>query len=321
VKPITGGYQVTATAQTANVSLLNNAISIQAITTVGTAKIVNGVSSSDVNSQIAGAHIVGANVPVNVPKNFGVSIPGVATVILNASRSVTVGTTTAATGAGVVVTLLKAVGNNASGATVYITPVYVRLGDIDAQNTGHTSLGSAYATAVNGHGATLVNVRSDPTCLVNVQPGRTISCSLASVNLNPALALAGLKTTVEGQQTTALGEAHATAQTATVNLLSGLIKADAITADARVSAPTNSPIAVSGNSTFLNLVIGGTPYPANPGQNTKITLPGVTITLNQVSQNSNQVVVRAIDIVINTANYGLPVGAEIQVAAAAAKAT
>jgi len=42
------------------------------------------------------------------------------------------------------------------------------------------------------------------------------------------------------------------------------------------------------------------------------------VTINQISKTGNAVLVRVLDIKITTASYGLPVGAEIQIATASA---
>jgi hypothetical protein len=317
------GYQVVSKAQTTGVNLLNGAITIQAVTTTATSTLANNVATSTVNTQFAGIKIVGINLPINIPKNYTVTIPNIATVNLNMSLTVTQGTTTAGTGAGLAITLLKPVGSNQAGASIFLSPVYSRLGDVDAEATGHTSRGAAYGSQVTASaGTTLVGVRSDPTAPVNVTPGKTNTTSLAAVNLSPTLQLGAITNTASGTQTTALGEAETTSKIAGLNLFNGLIKADAISVDAHVRAPTGSPVTRSGTTTLLNLVINGNAIPASVAPNTTINLLNIAIiTLNQQFISANQVVVRALDIKITTDAYGLPAGAEIQLAVAGAAAT
>jgi hypothetical protein len=197
-----------------------------------------------------------------------------------------------------------------------------RVGDLDYENTGHTSQGAAYASQVLGNVANLVGIHSDPTALVSVQPGATRTVSSASINLSSLLRLGALTDTATGTQTVDLGYAELDSKIAGINLFGGVITADAVEAHARADAPTNEPIALSGLTTLANLKINGTPIAVNPAPNTKINLLNVAlITLNQQIVGPHSIVVRAIDIVITTDAYGLKAGTEIQLAAAGASAT
>jgi hypothetical protein len=321
-RKIDTGFQVTSRAQTGNVNLLSGAITLQAVTTTAQATLSNGVPSGTVNTQFVGIHISGVSLPINIPKNMNVTIPGVASVMLNASRVVTLGTTAAAMGAGLIVTLLKPVGQNVQGTTITLSPVYARLGDVDYENTGHTSRGSAYATQVTANVGDLVGIQSDPTVLISVTPGKTTSSTVAGANLSPVLILGTLTTVAKGTQTTALGDAETDARAAALNLFNGAITADAVQAHAHVSAPTDSPVAVSGYSNLLNLKIAGSPIPLNVPANTKINLLDFAIvTINQQFVGANQIVVRALDIKLTTDKLGLKAGTEIQIAVAGAAAS
>jgi hypothetical protein len=316
------GYQVTSKAETTHVSVLNGLITVNAVTTTAVAQLNGSKASSTVNTQLAGIHIAGVKLPLSIPKNFHVTIPDVASIVLNSSFTITQGTTTAGMGAGLAVTLLKPAGNNAEGATIYLSPVYSRLGDLDANNTGHTSQGMAFGSAVNAQAGTLVGVRSDPTAPVWVTPGKDGQTSLAAVNLSPALKLGAITNTSTGTQTTALGSAETTAKVASLNLFNGLITADAVSSDARVSAPTGSPVTVFGDSKLVNLVIAGHAIPVDVAPNTTINLLNfATVVVNRQVASANQMVVNAVYIKITTAAYNLPVGAQIQLAAAAASAS
>ena len=65
-------------------------------------------------------------------------------------------------------------------------------------------------------------------------------------------------------------------------------------------------VAMAGNSQLVYLVIQGNPIPINVAPNTKINLGFAVVTLNQQFITANTVVVRAVDIKINTASFGLP---------------
>lgn len=314
--------QAIAKAQIGNVNLLNGAITLQAITTIGQATLTGDTPDGEVSTQFVGLHISGSTLPINIPKNFNVTIPGVAAVMLNAQRVVTGPRVVAAMGAGAIITLLKPVGQNEAGTTISLAPVYARVGDVDYENTGHTSFGNAYGSQVLANVGDLVGVHSDPTALVSVTPGKTTNSSVAAINLSSVLKLGAITDTATGEQTTARGYADLDSRIAGLNLFNGAITADAIQAHATVNAPTNQPIAVSGFSKLVNLKIGGSPIAVDVAPNTKINILNFAIvTLNQQFPTSNSIVVRAIDIKITTDSFGLKAGTEIQLAAAGAKAT
>jgi hypothetical protein len=314
--------QAIAKSQIGNVNLLNGAITLQAVTTIGQATVSGDTATASVSTQFVGLHIVGANLPLTIPANLNVTIPNVASIVLNAQRVVTQGRTGAAMGAGLLVTLLKPAGNSTAGTTISLSPVYARVGDVDYQNTGHTAFGNAYGSQVTGNVGDLVGIHSDPTALVSVTPGKTNTSSVASINLSPALQLGAITDTAVGEQTTARGYAETDARTAALNLFGGAITADAVEAHARVNAPTGEAIAVSGFSKLVNLKIGGSPIAVDVAPNTKINLLNFAIiTLNQQFVGVHQIVVRAVDIKITTDAYGLKAGTEIQLSAAGASAT
>jgi hypothetical protein len=70
------------------------------------------------------------------------------------------------------------------------------------------------------------------------------------------------------------------------------------------------------------VVIAGTVINLNAAPNTTINVLNLgQITINQQIRTAHGIIVRGLDIVIGTARNGLPVGAEIQLAVAAASAT
>jgi len=116
--------------------------------------------------------------------------------------------------------------------------------------------------------------------------------------------------------------AHATSKIASINLLNGLIKADAITVDARSTVLTGHNRVVAGSSQLVNLVIGGHAIPINAAPNTVITIPNVlTVTINQQLMTPFGITVRALDITLLNPSNNIPAGVEIQVATAYANAT
>jgi hypothetical protein len=79
---------------------------------------------------------------------------------------------------------------------------------------------------------------------------------------------------------------------------------------------TASGTAVSGSSRLANLVIAGKAIPLNARPNTVLKLGIGRVTINQQLKSAKSVTVRALDIVLGRAAYGLPAGAEVQIAVA-----
>jgi hypothetical protein len=71
----------------------------------------------------------------------------------------------------------------------------------------------------------------------------------------------------------------------------------------------------------VNVRIGGNLIPVNASPNTVINVAGLgTVTINKQVRTTVSSTVVAIDIVLGTAQGGLPVGAEIQLAVSSATA-
>jgi hypothetical protein len=322
IKKITGGWEVQATSQTTGVSLLNGAIKATAITTVATITEINDVLSANVTNTFAGLHIAGINLPVNIPPNFGVKLGSIAQIGISTGTWGVQGNVARALGAGLQVRLLEPAGSAETGASIYVSPVDTIVGPQGGIDTGHTNAGDAYSTKITANVGSLVGFRSDPTDEVKVfvrgTDGHTVTRSLASVRLGTGLNLGAVTNTGFGTNDTSGAVTHMTSQTAALNLFSGLIKAKAITADAYA----DSHGVVHGSSQLVGLTIAGKPINLNAGPNTTIDVLHLgQIVINQQIRTAHGIIVRALDIVLGTKRNGLPVGAEIQVAVAAASAT
>jgi hypothetical protein len=322
IKKITGGWQVQATSQTGGVSLLNGAITVSAITTTATITEINDVLTGNVTNTFVGLHIAGVNLPANIPPNFGVKLGNIAQIGLNTGTWAVQGNVARALGAGIQVRLLEPAGSAETGASIYVSPVDTIVGPQGGIDTGHTNAGQAYGSKITANVGSLVGFRSDPTAPVTVgvrgTSGQTVTRTLATVKLGTGLNLGVVTDTGFGTNTLDGAFTHTNSQVGTVNLLSGAIRAKAITADADAS----SSGVVHGSSQLVGLVIGGKPITLNAAPNTVINVLNLgTITLNQQIRTAHGIIVRALDIVLGTKRNGLPIGAEIQVAVATASAT
>jgi hypothetical protein len=152
-----------------------------------------------------------------------------------------------------------------------------------------------------------------------VTNGVTNYNTIASADLAPLLQVGAVTTSATGTDTATVLDSRTTAEIAGLNLFNGAITADAIKAEAHAHGIPGGASFSDGTSTFVNLRIGGKLIPLNVSPNTVINIANLAIvTINQISKTANAVLVRVLDIKITTASYGLPVGAEIQIATATA---
>lgn len=322
---VAGGYTVVSEAKTANVNALNGLITATAIDSVSTATLVNGAVKTSVTTQLVGLKIAGKSLPVNVPNNYHITIPNIATVYVNYAVRAQAAPKAMALGMGLYVDLLRPAGTAKAGAVVAINPTYAAIGPFVPPDTGHYVIGNAYGTQVVAKVGSLANVQSDPTAPVNLDPagsnGTPVTSSIAGVNLTPLARVGAVTNSVDGTNTNALYESESTSRIAAINLFNGLITADAITADAHVRGAPGTTTSVTGSSNLVNLKINGKPITLNTKPNTTINLLGLgTITINQQLATVNRITVRALDIKLSVARYGFPAGAEVQVATASAGA-
>jgi len=312
-------------AQTLGVSLLGGAITVQAVNTTDTARVVGDSVSSDINTTFVGIKIAGAKLPVTIPKNFQVNIPGVANVVLNASYTAAgpAGSGTLMTsGAGLYVSLLKSRGTSPIGTEVFLNPTYAAISTVSPV-TGATIGGYAYGSQVLAKAGTVLNAKSGEQAQIT-QPmsgtgGVDKTNNTAHVDLGAILQLGAISSTANGVKSKTSNYSTMTTKLAGVNLFNGLITADALTGVAHVEALADGSTKATTSTSLVNLVIAGKSIPVNVSPNTVITVASLgKITIRAQATSANQALVTVLDIKISTASYGLPVGAEVQIGVAAA---
>ncbi len=323
---VPGGYKVVSESKTAGISALGGLITATAVDSISTATLIDGVANTSVTTQLLGIKIAGINLPVNIPPNYHVTIPNIATVYLNYAQVARNAPSVLALGIGIYVGLLKPFGNNAIGAALAVNPTYAAIGPVTIPVSNHIVSGKAYGTSVKADVGTLAHVQSDPTAVVSMAAGGTpggqlVTSNVAGVDLTPLLHVGAVTDTAKGVNTVPLRDSETTAKIAGLNLFGGAIKADAITADAHVTG-SSAGITISGGSGLVNVSIGGHALALNTAPNTVINVLGLgTVTINKQVRTNHSISVIAIDIVLGSAQSGLPVGAEVQLAAASAAAT
>jgi hypothetical protein len=183
-------------------------------------------------------------------------------------------------------------------------------------------VGKAYGTSAFVGNTVLVGqtapVTLGGTCGTSQQP-LNIPASAAGVNLPPLISGGAVNTDVASSPQSAT----ASANTATISLLAGLITAQGIKAVSTTTLESNGTFQVSSTgSTFDNLVVLGHVYNGSVPPNTRLNLPiiGYVVLNEQISNISNSLAnltVNMIHIHVTVLNIlGLQVGTEVIVSSA-----
>jgi len=320
------GVKITSQVKIAGINLLNGAIKVDAIdgstsaaadaNTSGVVSLDGGTTTNFVNLSIGGK-----SYPVNVPANTTVEIPGLVKVVINETHvdKSLPGKTVRTMGTALHLTLLKAQGNAPAGAEIKLNPtqaLVVPTGASDAHPVG----GFAYGSYIGVGAGDSVRVLSQPTGMVMLPSsgtkGQPYTNQIAGINIPQVATVGAVTTLVNGTSVPGFADANTGAQLANINLLGGLIKADAVTVTSHVREAAGDNEAEA-SMNFVNLVIGGKKIPINVAPNTQIYLFGVgQVYINQQLTKPGYSAIVGLRIILSTKKFGLPAGADIQVAVA-----
>jgi hypothetical protein len=320
------GVKIVSEVKIAGISLLGGAIKVDAIdsasyatadsTTTGV-KLDGGTSTTFLNLTIAGK-----SYPVNIPANTKISIAGLATIVINESqvtKSVP-GKTIRTIGNALDITLLKAQGNVPAGAVIKLNPtqaLVVPTGTSDALPVG----GFAYGTYAGIGVGDSVKVLAQPTGMVMLPSSGTndqpYTNQIAGVNIPNVAVVGAVGTTVNGKTIPGYADVSTGADLANINLLGGLIKADAVNVTTHVQEAGTTNVSEA-NMNFVNLTIAGKKIPINVKPNTQIYILGIgQVYINEQNVQPGYASIVGLRIILSTKKFGLPVGADIQVATSA----
>jgi hypothetical protein len=177
--------------------------------------------------------------------------------------------------------------------------------------------GEAYGTS-----AKLVNgiVVSGPTAVVGLgctdEANISKSNSVLSVNAAPLLVSGTVTTSATTSASTTVIQSQTTAATQTLNLLNGLITADAVQAVSTTTFDANGFHTSGQGSSLVNLVVGGSSITVAPAPNTKIPLPGLgSVVLNEQKSTAGpsgaSLTVNMIHVFVTSPNSIASVGTQI----------
>jgi hypothetical protein len=191
--------------------------------------------------------------------------------------------------------------------------------------------GHAYGTSAKGKVITPVVIRlnSGQSAPISVPcrgtGGETRSNFVASAKAPPdgsVLNATTIRTTARGTVGPSSASAETTATVEAATVLSILVQATAVKADAQASSSGGNPSFSDAGSSFGSLSVSGHPeIGVDVPPNTQVAIAGLgTLWLHRVIQNSNSIEVRMIELEVTVAgnSFGLAVGTDVRVAVASA---
>lgn len=321
-RAVDGGTKIRSWARTAGVNVLDGLITIDAVTTqINTLAKPDGSSSVTGGTQFAGIHIAGVDLPLDIKRNFTVTVKGVATITLNAFATATDSGSRASQGWGIGVALLDSYGSVPAGAVITVNPVYQTV--VPAVPSVATFSGDAFGTRALAKVGDGVTVEAPPTAIVRTAPGgsdgETVTNTTAGVNVTGVLTTGAVESTTRSYtfgSTNKNGDIVNTAELARVNVLSGLVTADAIKVRAR-SHREAGVCTGGGGLSLVNLKIAGRAIPVDVKPNTTITIEGVAkVIINQRIRSGCATLVRGVYVELLKPRGELPLGATVEVAKA-----
>jgi len=314
-----GTLESKATADVHDVSLLDvppELITADEVKAVSSTTVdATGFHTSAAGSTFANLVVAGVPITVNPAPNTQIDLPGFGNVVLNEQIQKVKSTTASLTVNMIHVFITQDnVLSIPIGTEIIVSHAFSSL----RSEVSGTLDGKAYGTK-----ATVLNVvTSGPSALVKMPclgtDGALKTNSVDQVQVPDLFSVGQVVDTAQGtvDGTSAVGEMTSTVQAVTV--LTDLVTASVVTADAHAS---NIDGFSDTGSTFVGLSVAGFPQiDDNVAPNTRLKIAGLgTLWLHRVIQTSNSIEVRMIELIVTESNtFGIPIGTDIQVAVAEA---
>jgi len=316
-----GPVKAKTSATVQNVNLLSGIVTAAAVRSVSsTTHDSTGFHTSAAGTSFTSLVVAGVPIAVTVPPNTRIDIAGFGYIILNEQVS-----RIGARSASLTVNAIHLVVNQsnvlgiATGTNVIVA--HARSG-LSGPIAG-TLDGFAYGTSVKALGSVVTSGPSFQVVMPCLGTNGILKVNEgAGVSLPGVLVTGTIRNTAQGTVTAtdATGETTSTVQSA--NVLAGLVNATVIKADAHASTDgTNFTFSDAGSGFATLSVEGFGAIDADVARNTKLDIAGVgTLWLHRVIRTPNSIEVRMIELIVEQAQPGLPVGSTIRVAVAHASA-
>lgn len=312
--------QATASADVHQISMLGGLISGEEVKAVSTTTVDsnNHLQSSAAGSTFVNLLILGQLVNGLPAPNTTINLAGFGSIVLNEQKI-----SQRAAAAHLTVNMIHL---DITLPNVLNIPVGTQVIVSDAASgialiSGPGALdGMSYGTGVYGK-----LLASSPTAPESVPcqgtKGIVKTNTLVGVNLPSILTSGTVSDTAEGDTANTGSNSQTSSTVQGLNLLTGLVTADVIFAEADGSTPDGMTFNFSSSGKFTNLAVAGHPeINDNVPPNTQVNIANLgTLYLNRVIQGSNNIENRMIELVVKQNNIlGLPIGLDIRIAVAEA---
>lgn len=310
------GKRIEGQSTVAGAELLGGLITVGAITSASSAeKNPAGIFTGTNHATIANLKVLGVPVTASPAANTVIDLKlpalgSIGKITLNAHDKRVVNGIYQASTTALRVQILKAgLSGIKAGTDIYLGVSTVQLTPPEA---GYLT-GSGFSTRAltsSGH------IGSGPTSYAAVKcGGGTTTANVAGGTIPGLVSVGTSSTTTVGALTPGL-KSTVTNNLAGLNVLKGLVQADAIKAETTASrAPAGGTVTLTDTSSFVNLRIAGLPaINDSVAPNTVTKVPGLgQVTLRKVSKSSTAIAVTMIEIVLDRPLGALPTGSTIQI--------
>lgn len=308
------GSAATATSTVNGLSLLGGLVTADAVTSASSSILsAGGYSTSSTGTVFTNAKVLGLPILIDVAPNTKIVLPAIGYVLLNEQIAKSSSTSASLT--------VNAIHIHITLANALGLPVGSQIVVASAQSSTLASIallsGFGYGTQVRAAGI-LDAGRSADVVLNCTGDDSEESNNVAGVDLPGILSTGAVHTTAVGTVGASSTNGQITASVAGLNVLSGLVAATTITADATASDSGSGVSLSDSGSIFVGLAVAGYPEIVNPAPNTHVSIAGLgTLWLHRVIQTSTSIEVRMVELVVDADNtLGLPIGADVRIAVA-----
>jgi hypothetical protein len=298
----------TTSSDVAGASLLGGLISSTEVKAISATTGSASITHSAAGSTLAGLVVNGVAMAGTPPPNTTIDLPGVGKVVLNEQTQA---------GNSLTVNMIHVFVTAAQPGIPAQTQVIVghAVSSLAPKSTATLSE-TAFTARATGGGIASVGPQW-VLGLCGSTNGKTKTISGVGLNFPGMFNSGAASNTVNGIATATTAFGKSTASVKNLTMLSNLVTADSVDGLARVTEQGSTVTKSTAGSSFGNLVVNGQAMSGTVPANTQRKVGNVTVWLRREIRRTNGITVRMIEVIVNGTNpFGLPVGADIQVASA-----
>jgi hypothetical protein len=310
-----GATSSTAISTVNDLSLLGGLVTADLVQSESSSISSSGTfSTSSTGTTFTNAKVLGIPIMIDVAPNTKITLPGLGFVIVNEQFSKVTSTSATLTVNALNIMVSE---SNKLGIPVGTHLIVAHAESSTLVNEGLLN-GFGYGTSVSAG-----PIQAGPSAAVYLgcvgTNDQLVTNEVASIDVPGVLAAGVVHTTAKGTVTSTTTSGQVTASVAGANLLSGLLAATTIRADASASITGGTLSLSDTGSVFVGLSVAGHPEVGiNPAPNTKVNIAGLgTLWLHRVIQTSDFIEVRMVELVVDAENsFGLPLNADVRISVA-----